>query len=177
MTEQGVKNTHLAAEIGVDKVTVSRWLNYHSNPSAENIQRIAEALNTTVGYLNGLRGAYKTKADQEAADADFVSMFGEELLADDPDEEARIKNRRQRRTVRNGFFLREAGYSYRENPAMDCSPIFCTLKDSQGSEYDFTHEEFQQLMTQIKDMVDFACFKNRNVVRDCGGIRPEEGNV
>lgn len=171
MEEQDVNNLDLASKVGVTDVTISRWLNYYNEPTPENLKRIADALNTTTDYLNGYPGAYKSKADKEQEDNEYFLVFGEELAFDDPEEESRIKNQRRRRIVRNGFFLREIGYSYRENPGKDFGPPFCTLQDQHGKEYDFSYEEFEQLMLQIKDAVDFACFKKQKTVRDCGGMQ------
>ena len=141
------------------------------NISAADLERVAVALNTTTDYLRGIPGGHKSRADKEAADADYQIMFGDELCAEDPT----IGEEKQRRTIRNRFFTADLGYSYHEAPSglSDFGGTFCTLKDQSGQEYSFSFDEFQQLMTQIKDMVDFACFTNRNVVRDCGGIRPE----
>lgn len=172
MKEQDINNIDLASKVGVTDVTISRWLNYNNDPSPDNLKRIADALNTTTEYLNGYPGAYKSKADKDQADNDFFLMFGDELAFDDPEEESRIKNQRRRRIVRNGFFLREIGYSYRENPGKDFGPPFCTLQDQHGQEYEFTYEEFHQLLSQIKDAVDYACFKKQKTVRDCGGMKP-----
>lgn len=174
MKEQNISNIVLAKNVGVDKTAVSRWLNYKNDPTPDNLKRIADALNTTTDYLNGYRGAYKSKTAQERADKEYALMFGEELDVFDSDEESRTRNRKRRRTIRNGFFLREIGYSYRENPSNEFGDPFCTLKDQQGQEYDFSYEEFRQLLAQIKDNVDYACFKKRHTIRDCDCVNPND---
>ena len=171
MKEQRITQIALSDSLNKSPQTICRWVNGKVNISATDLERVAVALNTTTDYLRGIPGGHKSRADKEAAEADYQVMFGDELCAEDPT----IGEEKQRRTIRNRFFSTDIGYSYHEAPSglSDFGGTFCTLKDQSGHEYSFSFEEFQQLMTQIKDMVDFACFKNRNVVRDCGGIRPE----
>lgn len=180
MREQGLKQVDLADAVGVRPLAVGRWLRGENAISPFNLERVANALNTTVRYLRGLPGAYKSKDDLKRAELQAEALFSE---LDDgapcfegadgqtkEEVEAIIEQRQkedaQRRTVRNGFFLNEMGYAYRERSDTEFSGVFCALKDAQGQEYDFSEEEFQRFMAQIKEFVDFACFKNRSTAHE-----------
>lgn len=173
MREQGLKQVDLALAIGVRPLTVGRWLRGENTISPFNLERVADALNTTVHYLRGLPGAYKSKDDLMRAELQAEALFSELddgapciECADGQTIEQRQKEDAQRRTVRNGFFLNEMGYAYRERSDTEFSGVFCTLKDAQGQEYAFSEEEFQRFMAQIKEFVDFACFKNRSTAHE-----------
>lgn len=183
MDETGLKNIDLAKETGVDKVTVSRWLNYACNPSSNNLERIADALCTTIEYLHGFCGAYKWKAEKDAAErlcqelyeADylFTDETGKAVDIYDVDEENRIKEQQRRQRIRQAFFSNEFGYSYQEDGLKEeYTNVFCTLKDESGNEYCFDREAFEKLVSRIKDVVDLTCYRKRNEGHDCGGIKP-----
>ena len=172
MEEQRITQDNLAEKVGVASQTIHRWVNGKSNINSDKLERVAEALHTTQDYLLGIRGAFKNRSDQERADAEYYALFGDEIYStgDDPS----FDEIKQRRTIRSRFFLYDLGYSYSDFSDGEAmfGGRFCTLKDLQGEEYDFTFEEFQQLLSQIKEKVDYACFKKRNTVRDCGGMKP-----
>lgn len=48
---RGMTHREFASRLGVSEVTVSRWLNGERNPSAENLNKIAEVLGTTPSYF------------------------------------------------------------------------------------------------------------------------------
>lgn len=174
MEEQGHTQESLAEILHVSSQTVHRWVNGKSN-IGKNLDNVAEALNTTTEYLLGVRYAFKNRSDEEKYRAMSYAYD------DDIPDEALIENEKelaekdkQRRTIRNRFFAFDLGYVYNDysDVAAAIGDRFCTLTDQQGEEYDFTFEEFQQLLSQIKEKVDYACFKKRNTVRDCGGMKP-----
>ena len=179
MEEQQVTQVMLAEKMEVAPITIHRWVKGESNINSDKLKRMAEVLHTTQDYLLGVRGAFKNRSDQERADAEYYALFGDEIYStgdeiystgDDPS----FEEIKQRRTIRSRFFLYDLGYSYSDFSDGEAmfGGRFCTLKDQQGEEYDFTFEEFQQLLSQIKEKVDYACFKKRNTVRDCGGMKP-----
>lgn len=180
MEEQRYTQARFAEALGVAPQTIHRWVNGKTNICQDSLEKIADTLNTTVHYLRGLPGAYRTKDELERAkdlhyellEAGYYDNKEKKYVTDDNEADQQIKYDRQRRVTRDSFFLRELGYSYFESPDLgDFSGVFCTLKDQNGQEYEFTFEEFQQLLSQIKEKVDYACFKKRNTVRNCGGMK------
>lgn len=51
LEEKGKTNTWLAEKLGVDPVTVSRYINSHRQPSMETLRAIAKALGVKVKDL------------------------------------------------------------------------------------------------------------------------------
>lgn len=173
MEEQRYTQARLAEALDVAPQTIHRWVNGKTNICQDSLEKIADTLNTTVHYLRGLPGAYRTKDELNRAESLHNEFIEAGYFPDDEDEIQQRKDERQRCIVRNRFFLRELGYSYCESPDLgDFSGVFCALKTPKGEEYDFTFEEFQQLLSEIKEKVDYTCFKKRNTVRDCGGMKP-----
>ena len=62
---RGMTQKEFASKLGVSEVTVSRWLTGERNPSAENIAKMAEVLDSTPSYiLSGDSKAFE-KEEQE----------------------------------------------------------------------------------------------------------------
>lgn len=176
MEEQGYTQESLAEILHVSSQTVHRWVNGKSN-IGRNLDNVATALNTTTGYLLGHRYAFKNRSEEEEYYTEWQAEFEDdnlpvEVLREWHKEES--EKNKQRRAIRNRFFSFDLGYSYKDfdDGLADFDGRFCTLKDQHGQEYEFTFEEFQQLLSQIKEKVDYACFKKRNTVRNCGGMKP-----
>ncbi len=51
MQSQGMNATQLAAAVGVSSATIGRWQTGEREPTFENLERLAEALDTTVSSL------------------------------------------------------------------------------------------------------------------------------
>lgn len=61
MTVEGLSVTKLSAATGISKGTISQYTHGRIQPSAASLQRLADALNVTVGYL--------TNSDETEPDA------------------------------------------------------------------------------------------------------------
>lgn len=51
LAEQNMTQRGLAAQLGVNEVTVSRWLNGDRMPSVETLDRMAQVLGTSASFL------------------------------------------------------------------------------------------------------------------------------
>jgi transcriptional regulator with XRE-family HTH domain len=90
-TSQGWKQKHLAAEVRVEPITVSRWERGATTPDLDAIRLVAEATGRPLAYFLGedvpvsppsLEESVKrieAAADRIAADADRIAAALEEL--------------------------------------------------------------------------------------------------
>ncbi|EMF48731.1 helix-turn-helix transcriptional regulator [Streptococcus parauberis] len=68
----------LAKEIGVTKLTISRWENNERTPKAEMAQKLADFFNVSLGYILGVEDNFKnnvTKMIESGSDDDFYKTF------------------------------------------------------------------------------------------------------
>ena len=52
MTDKKINQTKLAEDIGVDQSSITGWFNGRSNPSQDNIEKLAEYLRSVFGGNN-----------------------------------------------------------------------------------------------------------------------------
>jgi transcriptional regulator with XRE-family HTH domain len=96
-TDKGWKQKHLAAQVDVEPITVSRWERGATSPDLDVISQVAEVTGKPIGYFIGDEDAQaaasptaleeaarriETAALQIASEADRITSLLEELRAD-----------------------------------------------------------------------------------------------
>lgn len=157
MRQQKLTQAALAESMNKSSQTICRWVNGKVNISSADLEKLATILDTTLDYLQGTSNT-RSRVDQERQDKEFWDEFGNEFDGEDQ----WINECRRKRRILNCFFKEVCGYSYSEDTsaAVDFGgkPPH-KLTDQNGNIFEFSESEFQQLILQIKDSVDFACFK------------------
>lgn len=64
MKRMGLTNNMLADKLGVDKSTISNWTSGYRNPKLETLMKLADTLNTSMDYLNGVTKDYHPRAEK-----------------------------------------------------------------------------------------------------------------
>lgn len=72
-TGKKMTQAQLANEVGLSYIQIGRYEKQKSNPSAEVLQRLAEALNTTTDYL--MNGTSEQIAATKVTDRDLINLF------------------------------------------------------------------------------------------------------
>lgn len=83
MHELGVSGSWLANEVGVSPMAVSNWRNGNSEPRAETLPRLANALGTTVEFLrDGIPDPNQSGRSRQARSFDEVLLELHALAAE-----------------------------------------------------------------------------------------------
>lgn len=128
LKKAGRNQSWLASKVGKHKMTVYRWVSGQLVPREDSLRKIADALNTTPEYLQGItsireRPAYikwKTKQEEyerQREQADREPDEIEQAIAHQMDED--FEREKKVRAARENFFREEFQIAYRERERPD----------------------------------------------------------